>query len=157
MLGETPQVCRDRMRCHPIICIQKNHVLASSGPKSGIARLCQTFVFLPDIPHLWVTNRHLRDVVRRTIIYDQDLRRVALGDYTFNCLTQEMRLSVTGNDNGYCRCLLHDSNFVNVSSLQFAEESLRIHLSIALVYTSKWFKRNACKAKPFLISWQRCP
>jgi hypothetical protein len=109
MLGETPQVCLDRMRRQPIICIQKNHVLASSGPKSGIARLCQTFVFLPDIPHLWVTNRHLRGVVRRPIIDDHDLRRMALGDNTFDCLAQEMCLSVARNDNGHSRCSFHSS------------------------------------------------
>src|SRR6266480_2934243 len=52
---------------------------------------------------------------------------------------------------------MSDSNLVNVASLQFAEESLRIHLSISLPHASKWFKRNACKAKPFRNSWQRCP
>src|SRR5207248_360832 len=47
-------------------------------------------------------------VVRRTVVHYHDLSGVGLRDDAFDCLGQEMSLSVARNDNGY-RGVLHDS------------------------------------------------
>ena len=69
---KTGEVRLDSVRRQPIIGIKENHILALAGTETGIARSGQSLVFLLHTLHRRVMPNHLENVIRRTVVNDND-------------------------------------------------------------------------------------
>src|SRR4029078_1534315 len=99
---EAPPAGLERIWQEPIIGVKKNEVTSSAVLESSITRGGKPLVFLQNAMHSRIASGCFPGIVGRNIVHNDNLYTgITLSKNTLNRITQEVRLVMTRDNDGY--------------------------------------------------------